>query len=106
MIDYHVNAPNARYWVLKLLKDNFGPGDTLVSSATTSSAVFAQGFDTATGHKALLVNKRDTAQTVALDAQAASVTYVAPSTGTNTPATRVAGKSLVLEPFEIAVVSF
>ena len=35
MIDWKNGKPNARYWVLSLLKDNFHPGDQLV--ATTLS---------------------------------------------------------------------
>ena len=31
MIDYNNGKPNARYWVLKLIKDNFHPGDKLVA---------------------------------------------------------------------------
>ena len=32
MVDWNTGKPNARYWVLKLLRDNFGPGDKLVDS--------------------------------------------------------------------------
>ncbi|HEY4146047.1 GH39 family glycosyl hydrolase [Pinirhizobacter sp.] len=106
MINYHTNAPNARYWVLKLLKDNFGPGDQLVASASTSSAVFVQGFLTAHGRKLLLVNKRQTSQTVKLDQAGAMVSYVAPSTADHAAATQSAGAELTLEPFEVTVVSF
>jgi len=106
MINYHTNAPNARYWVLKLLKDNFGPGDQLVASASTSSAVFTQGFVTGHGRKLLLVNKRQTPQAVKLDQAGATISYVAPSTGDHAPATRHVGTEVTLEPFEVAVVSF
>jgi hypothetical protein len=105
MIDYHLNAPNARYWVLKLIKDNFGPGDTLVTGGSTSSAVFVQGFDTARGHKLLVVNKRETPQTLQLGQAGARVSYVAPSTGAHAAATATADAALVLEPFEVAVIS-
>ena len=106
MINYHTNAPNARYWVLKLLKDNFGPGDQLVASASSSSAVFTQGFMTGHGRKLLLVNKRQTSQTVKLDKAATTVSYVAPSTGDHAPATRNSGTEVTLEPFEVAVINF
>jgi glycosyl hydrolase family 39 (putative alpha-L-iduronidase) len=106
MINYHTNAPNARYWALKLLKDNFGPGDRLVASASNSSAVFVQGFSTAHGRKLLLVNKRQTPQSVKLDQAHGSISYVAPSTGDHPPASQSVGTEVTLEPFEVAVVSF
>ena len=34
MVDWSDGRPNARYWVLKLLHDNFGPGDTLIDSGS------------------------------------------------------------------------
>ena len=34
MVDWTNGKPNPRYWVLKLLKDNFGPGDKLVDTQT------------------------------------------------------------------------
>ena len=34
MVDWNNGKPNARYWVLKLLHDNFGPGDKLVEIET------------------------------------------------------------------------
>ena len=47
MIDWVNGKPNARYWVLKLIKDNFQPGDTLVeTTGDTSAGVTAQAFDT------------------------------------------------------------
>ena len=32
MVDWTNGKPNPRYWVLKLLKDSFGPGDKLVET--------------------------------------------------------------------------
>jgi hypothetical protein len=60
MLDWRTGQPNARYWVLKLLRDNFGPGDQLVDTTVSSPHVVAQAFIAADGaHKILLVNKRD-----------------------------------------------
>lgn len=60
MIDWRNAIPNARYWVVKLLKDNFQVGDTLVSTSTNSSQVFAQALITGRYRKLLLINKRNT----------------------------------------------
>jgi hypothetical protein len=60
MIDWQTGQPNARYWVLKLLIDNFGPGDKLVESDSKNPFVYAQAFVTRDGkRKLLLINKRD-----------------------------------------------
>ena len=62
MLDWDTGQPNARYWVLKLLRDSFGPGDQLVVTKIDVPYVFAQGFVTSAGRKKiLLVNKRDRA---------------------------------------------
>lgn len=60
LVNWKTGKPNARYCVLKLLRDNFGPGDELVSTAAPSQDIYAQGFVTLQGQrKILLVNKRD-----------------------------------------------
>jgi hypothetical protein len=60
LVDWDTGQPNARYWVLKLLRDNLGPGDRLVDTASTVPYVYSQGFVTREGkRKMLLVNKRD-----------------------------------------------
>jgi hypothetical protein len=66
LVDWDTGRPNARYWVTKLLRENFGPGDRLVRSPPysvlepdPSPEVFAQAFVTSGGNrKILLVNKR------------------------------------------------
>ena len=37
MVDWNTGQPNARFWVLKLLHDNFGPGDKLVETTACGS---------------------------------------------------------------------
>jgi len=73
MLDWPTGQPNIRYWGLKLLIDNFHPGDKLVSTALPSQSdiwpdfnaprwqpAYVQGFVTRSGaRKLLLVNKRD-----------------------------------------------
>jgi hypothetical protein len=60
MIDWTTGRPNARYWVLKMLRENFGPGDKLTETKIATSSVYAQGFITPQGKKRiLLINKRD-----------------------------------------------
>ena len=60
LVDWITGQPNARYWVLKLIHDNFGPGDKQVETHLNLPYVYARGFATRDGaHKVLLVNKRD-----------------------------------------------
>jgi hypothetical protein len=60
MIDWETGQPNARYWVLKLLLENFLPGDKLVQTDSKNPFVHAQAFVAKDGQrKVLLINKRD-----------------------------------------------
>ncbi len=44
MVDWNTGAPNARFRVLELLKNNFGPGDKLVQVASGSSICLCVGI--------------------------------------------------------------
>jgi hypothetical protein len=85
MMNWINNKPNARFWVLKLIKDNFHPGDSLVDTRLEGSGsgdVEAQAFLTSAGHKLILANKRDHAVEVKLpDAEKATALTVDESTG-------------------------
>ena len=108
MINWIDNKPNPRFWVLKLIKDNFHAGDTLVDTNLEGPDVEAQAFLTPAGHKLLLANKRDHAIEVKLpDAEKTSVLTVDESTG-DEPARSVkpANGKIKLEPFAVTVVSW
>ncbi len=111
MMNWVDNKPNARFWVLKLIKDNFHAGDRLVDGSldgANSSDVEGQAFITPSGRKALLANKRNRAISVVLpDADKATAVTVDRQTG-NGPAHSVSvtdGK-IKLEPFAVTVVSW
>ena len=73
MVDWETGAPNARFRVLELLKNSFGPGDKLVATTGTPDFVHAQGFTTRSGkHLLLLISKRDRGIDVAIANYAAS----------------------------------
>jgi hypothetical protein len=58
MVNWNTGQPNARFWTLKLLRDNLGPGDKLVHTEAGGS-LYAQGFLRRDGKRAfLLVNER------------------------------------------------
>jgi len=107
MVNWETGRPNARFRVLELLKDNFGPGDRLVSTEVANPAVAAQAYRTAAGRKLLLVNKGDTAASVDLPPEAAGarMDVVDTLTGENPPqSSTMPGTRVTLSPFAVAVI--
>ncbi len=107
MMNWENGKPNARYWVLKLLKDNFGPGDILVSTDIKTTDVGAQGFKTKDGRKILLINKKNAEIEIQLpaDAKEASINYVDIMTKENPPSqVPLSSKIVKLKPFSVAVI--
>ena len=108
MMDWTNGKPNARYWVLKLIKDNFGPGDKLVESSISGSEdAQVQGFVTQDGKKKLLLlNKRARPIDVKLPATAVvhSMTVVDEASGESAArAVAAPGSTITLAPFAVAV---
>jgi hypothetical protein len=108
MLDWNTGQPNARYWVLKLLRDNFGPGDRLVETKLVTPYVSAQGFVTPQGKKkVLIVNKRDRTFHLSIAGIArAHLELVDQSTGFSAPATsELTSDQLTLPSLAVAVVT-
>ena len=106
MINWKNSKPNARYWVLKLLKDNFGPGDKLVNTKSSSSQVVAQAFITTKGKKLLLINKRNNVIQMKLPEgiKSAEMFSVDSISDENPPIqNHVTGNLITLEPFAVTV---
>src|SRR5271169_6797053 len=60
MVDWETGKPNARFWVLRLLKENFGPGDKIVEASLSSANIYALPVVKSSGkRRILLVNKRE-----------------------------------------------
>jgi hypothetical protein len=60
LVDWETGQPNARFWVLKLVRDHFGPGDKLVRTSQPGPDVYAQAFLSRDNQRRLLlVNRRD-----------------------------------------------
>lgn len=111
MMDWTTNRPNARYWILKLIKDNFHPGDKMVEtdlSAAYSGDVEAQAFITHAGHKVLLINKRNAVAEVPLpDANAATALTVDMQSGEGRARSVIpANGKITMQPFAVTVVSW
>ncbi|WP_431215964.1 glycosyl hydrolase family 39 [Puia sp. P3] len=107
MMNWKSAKPNARYWVLKLLHDNLGPGDELKGGSGGSESIVAQAFATKKGRRLLLINKYDRDEAIKLPDGAQWISYVDESTGDGPAATRpVAGGRITLKPYTVAIVEF
>ena len=99
---------------MKLLKENFGPGDKLVNTSFNAngngepSNVSSQGIITKSGRKVLLINKlnKDASIQLSADSKGASATSVDVSTGENPPSQMpLSGNTVVLKPFSVTVIA-
>lgn len=110
MMDGETKRPNAHYWALWLISHNFGPGDRLVTTKSSSEDVVAQASITSSGRKILLINTTDQDVTVNLAGAYASGTQrmqvVDAQSGEQVPrAESVTGQHVTLAPFAVAVVA-
>jgi hypothetical protein len=110
MMNWQTNKPNARFWVLKLIKDSFHPGDTLVETkleGPRSGDVVAQAFITPSGRKLLLANTRNRAVEISLpDAKASGLTVDLATGDGPARSVKPAEGKINLEPFAVMVVSW
>jgi hypothetical protein len=114
MVDWNNGKPNARFWVLKLLHDNFGPGDEQVeiarapASSVDNPYLYSLALATRDGkRRVLLVNKRDRTSDVSVAGSTGGhVNYVDQTTGFNPPAAAKLNTDVIkLAGFSVAVVT-
>ena len=114
MVDWNNGKPNARYWVLKLLHDNFAAGDKLVEIepfspfAANHPYVYSLAFATHDGkRRVLLVNKRDRTFDVSIPgANGGQLDYVDQTTGFQPPANaKLTVDTVKLGGFSVAIVT-
>jgi len=108
MVDWNTGKPNARYWVLKLLRDNFGPGDKLVDTDVSNSSIYSLGVVTRDGRRrVLLVNKRDHSFDVSIPgASGGQQEYVDQTTAFQPPASqKLTGDKVTLNGFSVMAVT-
>jgi hypothetical protein len=108
MVDWTDGRPNARTWVLKLLKDNFGPGDKLVETKVDNRYVYVLGTVKPDGkRRVLLVNKRDRPFEIAIaGASGGQMDRVDQTTAMQPPASaRLGDDRVTLGGFAVAVVT-
>ncbi len=120
MFNWNTGKPNARYWTLELLIDNFGPGDDIVKTELDnisakfdvtfmiSPSVVAKAYKKGTSRKLLLINRRDKAVSVALPDEAAgkTVSTVDRNTGEEPYRTSTLRRAAIeMAPFAVSVVT-
>jgi len=108
MVDWNDGKPNARFWVLKLLHDNFSAGGKLVEIESSQPYVYSLAFASQDGKKqVLLVNKRNRTFDVSLTgATGGRMDYVDQSTSFHPPATtKLSTDALKLGGYCVAVVT-
>src|SRR3989440_7835184 len=110
MVDWTNGKPNARLWVLKLLHDNFGPGDKIAEIAPSSPPAPEQPYVTglavvtrAGKRKMLLVNKRDRNLVLSIARAAGGrLDYVDVTTGFQPPAsTKPASEEVTIHGYPV-----
>jgi hypothetical protein len=110
MINYENNKPNARYWVLKLIKDNIPPGSALHKTDiddNNGGDILAQAFIYRGKRKVLLLNKRNKAINLKLlaDMKPGKVSTVDAASGDSEVAvSAVSGDIMELEPFAVKLI--
>ena len=109
LVDWETGQPNARFWVLKLLKDHFAPGDKLVRTAQPGPFVYAQAFlSRGNKRRLLLVNRRNRDIEVAVaGAAGATMRFVDQTTEFQPPSSTTLKQEVVrLGGYSVAVVEF
>ena len=108
MLDWNTGQPNARYWVLKLLREHFEPPVKMVDSALNSPYVEAQAFVTRSNErKLLLINKRDRGFEIELAEANGTRVEVVDQTNAMRPAaiSKIDGNKIALRGLAVAVVT-
>ena len=108
MIDWENGKPNARYWVLKLLKDNFGPGDKLVRTTFNAPDIIAQAFITSAGKKILLINPRKKEVKIKLPSgvkEGTAIIVDVSTTGGHKEQLQLTEDTIALKPFAVVVIT-
>jgi hypothetical protein len=108
MEDWNTGQPNCRYWVLKMIHDNFHPGDKIVESESKAGTILTQGYVTRGGErKVLIVNKRDREIHLAMpEAKGGILEVVDQVTGSNSPSSnKIEGENFKLGGLAVAIVT-
>jgi hypothetical protein len=108
MVDWNSGEPNQRYWVLKLLRENFSLTDKIVTWAKgvdNQSDLYVRPFFSMDGkRKILLVNMRNKKIDTIIPGSNGSVMESVDGTSLSVQKTKVSSQHVILDPFEVAVI--
>jgi hypothetical protein len=110
MVNYENNKPNARFWVLKLIKDNIKAGSTLVKSTideNNGGDIVAQGFTDQGSRKVLLLNKRNKTIQIKLPVEfkGAKVNTIDETSGDAAAIeSELSGETVEMKPFAVKLI--
>jgi hypothetical protein len=110
MINYINNKPNARFWVLKMIKDNIKLGSTLIKtdiSGNNGDNILAQGFIDGGTKKVLILNKRNKGIFVKLPAgfKGAKVSTIDGDSGDNKANRSIINdENIEMKPFAVKLI--
>lgn len=109
LVNWKTGEPNARYWAMKLLRDNLEPGDKVVAASSNEERgpVFDEGFIGRDGkRRVLVVNKRQEPVSVEIEGAAHGLAQVVDSTTRGAPAAvKLTSGTLTLGGFAVAVIT-
>jgi len=111
MMNYVTNKPNARFWVLKMIKDNIRAGDTLVNTtvnADNGADIAAQAFIDGINKKVLILNKRNKIISVKIPEgfKGAKINTVDGVSGDNAPIQSIINAGTIeLKPFAVSLIT-
>lgn len=111
MVDWNTGKPNARFQVLKLLRDNMGPGDRIIDTGpqvmTYAPTPFVQTAYIRNGaRKLLLINRRAASASVDLPGAAGGGIQVVDQTSAGGPIRRekLNSSTITLGGFAVAII--
>lgn len=110
LLNWTTGIGNPRYWILKLLLQNFQPGDTFLHTTSSVSSVFAQVIVSSIdkSQKILLVNKKNSNVCVQIPSLTTNVNVaiIDESVGDNPARVQIMSQgTITLAPFAVAVVN-
>ncbi len=106
MLDWETGKPNARYWVLKLLNDNFKPPIKMIETELKHPTVYAQAFIDESGtKKILLINKRNRDFTIEISGIINGSQQIIDQTTNGIAINKIGQENIKLHGFGVSVIT-
>ena len=105
-VNWSDGTPNARYWAVWLLVRNFFAGDKMFQTSSSSSSLFALGFQHQQQRRILLINKLNQQQSLVIPGITLGfITYCDTTTGSQKPPRQaINSDKIVVGPWAVVVI--